>query len=202
MHKQAVTGMQVSVNVNSPVCAGLGGDALCLESGGRGGQPLRKGGRCRRCEKRCVEPKQGDRVLIRWDGHAAGSAPDGYYRGVLSQDPESGELWVYGRDRDARWWDDPADFERDEDDWKPDADFDGAGNPSRPPAVPDSSGFSSDDDDAPIPTSAAAAALPPPSDASKRRPSGTPPRRDRAKGARGQDGAATCLSSPPASSSS
>ena len=37
--------------------------------------------------------------------------------------PESGEPFVYGRDRDAGWWDEPVSFERDEDDWRADPEF-------------------------------------------------------------------------------
>ena len=87
----------------------------------------------RRKEKRRVAPKDGDRLLIRWAEDAAGSAAGGYYRCVLSHHPESGEPFVYGRDRDAGWWDEPVSFERDEDDWKADPEFAAAPRAPEPP---------------------------------------------------------------------
>lgn len=87
----------------------------------------------RRKEKRRVAPKDGDRLLIRWAEDAAGSAAGGYYRCVLSRHPESGEPFVYGRDRDAGWWDEPVSFERDEDDWKADPEFAAAPRAPEPP---------------------------------------------------------------------
>lgn len=67
--------------------------------------------------------EDGDRLLIRWAEDAAGSVAGGYYPCVLSHHPESGEPFVYGRDRDAGWWDEPVSFERDEDDWRADPEF-------------------------------------------------------------------------------
>ncbi|EGB02801.1 hypothetical protein AURANDRAFT_68555, partial [Aureococcus anophagefferens] len=64
-------------------------------------------------------PDDGDEIHICWRNAAGGSVGGGYWRAVVATHPVSGQRVVYGRDRDAGWWDEPVPFDIDADDWRP-----------------------------------------------------------------------------------